>query len=76
VVEWWSGGVFLKADISGASASVGRRSTQAENRPRSAMRILLRSPDNDSRFFDCDFRAFFCQTAAQSDSGPLHKLEQ
>ena len=43
---------------------------------KSILRILLRSPDNDLRFFDCDFRAFFCQPAAQSDAGPLDKLEQ
>jgi hypothetical protein len=75
-MEYWSVGVLecwgVPQGLSfGCSASVSRGRSR-----KSTLGILLRSPDNDSRFFDCDFRAFFCQPAAQSDSGPLDKLEQ
>jgi hypothetical protein len=83
VLEYWSIGVmeYWSVGVLGCSSRLKFRVLSFREPWKSLSRkstlgILLRSPDNDSRFFDYDFRAFFCQPAAQSDSGPLHKLEQ
>ena len=75
VLECWSSGV-LGCSQGLSFGCFSFREPGKSLRGKSSLRILLRSPDNDSRFFDCDFRAFFCQPAAQSDAGPLDKLEQ